>query len=401
LEWGCVGVGKMSYRDVRHLVHTMRRLGYPGLISLQGFKEPNFVLVAEVLFWLVKKFDPNCDASDDIATEVDRVIFLKSMALTMMQKMRIKLNLKRLYAAQDGAVKELLALAEWLDKAVMAAREEREGGEGAGLGGGEVDEEVSLRNVDLKRLRTLVGEVTSSGAKLHELLEGEKEFEAQRTAVLNRQMDMEEVERVIRTSMGRVKEDTERAEEELVNLERDERSLETKIEKRKAELERNQKRLATLQGVRPAYMDEYERLQTQLQNMYVVYLERFRNLEFLEAEMEKHNRAEMEKIEENQRNMKRMQKKIHEEELRILKGEGQYGMARGVSGSDEDEGSSSGSESSGSSESSESGSGSDSDDGGARGGGRAQARGNDAGLLGPIDESDEESSSESDASASD
>ena len=57
-------------------------------------------------------------------------------------------------------------------------------------------------------------------------------------------------------------------EQQLDELERNEKTLDAKIEKKKVELERNEKRLSTLQSVRPAYMDEYERLQGELGMLY-------------------------------------------------------------------------------------------------------------------------------------
>jgi clusterin-associated protein 1 len=64
-------------------------------------------------------------------------------------------------------------------------------------------------------------------------------------------------------------------EHQLDELERNEKTLDSKIEKKKAELERNEKRLSTLQSVRPAYMDEYERLQAELNVLYGQYLDRY------------------------------------------------------------------------------------------------------------------------------
>ena len=46
----------MSYRDLRSLTEMMRALGYPRLISLENFRQPNFQLVAEMLSWLVKRY---------------------------------------------------------------------------------------------------------------------------------------------------------------------------------------------------------------------------------------------------------------------------------------------------------------------------------------------------------
>ena len=43
---------------------------------------------------------------------------------------------------------------------------------------------------------------------------------------------------------------------------------------------------------RPAYMDEYERLEEDLQKLYDSYMERFRNLAFLEQQLDDHNRVE-------------------------------------------------------------------------------------------------------------
>lgn len=58
------------------------------------------------------------------------------------------------------------------------------------------------------------------------------------------------------------------------------------IKKKTADLERNEKRLKSLQSVRPAFMDEYESLEKQLAEQYAIYLERFRNLDYLEHELD-------------------------------------------------------------------------------------------------------------------
>ena len=58
----------------------MRGVGYPRLISMENFRTPNFVLVSDILYWLVQRYDPNVDIPDSIATEQDRIVFLKSIA---------------------------------------------------------------------------------------------------------------------------------------------------------------------------------------------------------------------------------------------------------------------------------------------------------------------------------
>ena len=48
---------------------------------------------------------------------------------------------------------------------------------------------------------------------------------------------------------------------------------------------------------RPAYMDEYEKLEEDLQKLYDSYMIRFRNLAYLEGQLEEYNRVEQDKFE--------------------------------------------------------------------------------------------------------
>ena len=92
----------------------MRSLGYPNVISMEAFRTPNFELVAELLYWLVKRYDPDAMISDEIGTETERVRFLKAVGTLMHGKARVKLSLRRLYASDGLAVKEMLKIASIL-----------------------------------------------------------------------------------------------------------------------------------------------------------------------------------------------------------------------------------------------------------------------------------------------
>lgn len=104
-------------------------------------------------------------------------------------------------------------------------------------------------------------------------------------------------------------------------LQDDETALQEKIAKKEQDLDRCKKRLKDLENVRPAFMDEFEKLEKELEKIYGVYIEKFRNVEYLEHQLEQYNQQEQEKLEESERNLKRMQKRLKEEELRILRGE--------------------------------------------------------------------------------
>ncbi|CAN0287693.1 unnamed protein product [Ectocarpus fasciculatus] len=142
----------------------MRALGYPRSVSMDNFRAPNFQLVADVLYWMVKRYDPDIAVSDNIESENDRVDFLTGVAEAMLNKAHIKLNAKRLYAADGHAVKELLKLATLLYSASRVEQDDTGGGGGGGGGGGSA---VSSTFVDDEAEAPLTSQARtgSAGAK--------------------------------------------------------------------------------------------------------------------------------------------------------------------------------------------------------------------------------------------
>merc|ERR1712166_1470500 len=108
---------RMSFRELRNFTEVMKSLGYPRIISIANFRQPNFELVVDVLYWLLMRYDPNCTISDEIATEKDRVKFIREVCNAFATKARVKLNAKKIYAADGYAVKELLKVANMLNRA--------------------------------------------------------------------------------------------------------------------------------------------------------------------------------------------------------------------------------------------------------------------------------------------
>merc|ERR1719198_2298158 len=105
--------------------------------------------------------------SDAIESEDDRVEFLTSISTALMARAKIKLNAKRLYAANGNAVRELLKVATTLYEAQRVDADVSP------------DEETELaplasRLKDVKGARALATEITDRGARLHDLLGQEK-----------------------------------------------------------------------------------------------------------------------------------------------------------------------------------------------------------------------------------
>merc|ERR1719450_1132422 len=131
----------------------------------------------------------------------------------------------------------------------------------------------------------------------------------------------EVIERAVNSMLSSHGQNLEQLKTMTEELTRDEKNLEGKIKKKRLELERCKKRLSSLVNVRPAFMDEYEQLEQQFERYYEQYVGRFRNLDYLEHALDMLNREEKERMEENERALKRMQKRLRDEEWRLLRGE--------------------------------------------------------------------------------
>ncbi|XP_061191125.1 clusterin-associated protein 1-like isoform X1 [Saccostrea echinata] len=303
----------MSYRDLRNFTEMMRALGYPRLISMENFRNPNFPLVAEVMRWLVKRYDPNADIHSDIDTDQDRVIFIKTVAEFMHTKAHIKLNTKKLYQSDGYAVKEMLKVTSMLYNAMKtntSTQSETDNEDDSSM----LSFDISSKINDLKEARRLASEITTKGATLYDLLGKEVDLREQRSIVIAKSLEINEVESGIGGSIRGVENEIKKYLMQLDNVASDEANLEAKIEKKRNELERNEKRLQTLQSVRPAYMDEYEKLEEDLQKLYEVYMDKFRNLTYLEAQQEEYHRAEQDKFEETEEKLKQMADRLKSEE---------------------------------------------------------------------------------------
>ena len=109
----------MTYRECRNLTEMLRALNYPRLVSIENFKKPNFELVADILFWLAQRYDPNTDISDNINEEHNRVDFIKAITTLFTTKARLKINPKKLYQADNAAVQEMLKITTVLYKVTL------------------------------------------------------------------------------------------------------------------------------------------------------------------------------------------------------------------------------------------------------------------------------------------
>lgn len=317
----------MSYRELRSFSETMRLLGYPSLISMESFRTPNVELVADCLYWLIKRYEPSAEVDYNIVHQSDRVFFFKQICEAALTKARIRLNIKKLYQCDGHAVQEMLKLANVLKKATKSVN-------------GEEPDFTSLQQMaaqknvhEAKAVQQLCSDLTSDGSSLFFLVEEEMQSRGNRQHVLSRATEVGEFERRLRELLTNVAQQVEQLQQSITNLSADETNLEQKIENKKTQLERAQKRYRSLMAVRPAYVEEYDKHEAELQAQFVKYLEQYRNLEYLEHQLAKFNAKEDALLKEQQTMLSVMRERLRKEELKTIRnGSAKRGGVRGSGG---------------------------------------------------------------------
>ncbi|ODM97131.1 Clusterin-associated protein 1 [Orchesella cincta] len=288
----------MSYRDLRNLAEMLRAVGYPRMVSVENFRNPNFPLVADIGRWLVSQYEPKTDFPHSVETEHDRVLFVRLFAEFMVTKVQVKLNTKRLYQADGYAVKELIKVVSVLHNAMRGSERDPRDAKFD-------DRPFDMLMHDLKELkgvREIASALTQRGVTLYDLLNKEVSLREIRQAALSKAYEHEEVERLLKGSVQMMSQEMSKLSGMIDSVQSNLASLDGKIEKRRGDLDRSQKRLLTLKKVRPAFMDEFEQLQTELSQVYKVYVNRFRCLAFLQNRIEEMNREDSERKAEEKLN---------------------------------------------------------------------------------------------------
>jgi clusterin-associated protein 1 len=199
---------------------------------------------------------------------------------------------------------------------------------------GAADESFALNSnlADLKNTRSLCSQIAETGASLFDLLQKEGDIRPDRenclrllecmSRDLGGNSEMEVVELAVASLLGSHGQNLEQLKMLSKELQCDEKQLEQKIHKKKQQLERCRKRLGSLASVRPAFMNEFEQLEQEFQFYFEQYVCRFRNLDYLEHEIDVLNQEEKDRMEEEEKALQRIRRRIRDAEWQLLLGEG-------------------------------------------------------------------------------
>ncbi|KHN73587.1 Clusterin-associated protein 1 [Toxocara canis] len=303
----------MSYRELRNVVEMMRALGYPRLLSMENFRTPNFKLVAELLEWIVRRFDPNTRVSTILDTEQERVIFIKSVVLILLQKARIKLNPKKLYQADGYAVQELAVVIRILYDTMKQPLD----ADGGAIAWNTMRSKVNTKMQEVRMCRQLASQIPQSGATLYDLLAKEVIAAEARSKALSFSLDLADAEKAVKQATEAIQDELAQINHNLQNISSDEATLDAKIERKKREYEQQQKRLAKLQSFRPQYMDEYEKYEKKLKQLYAIYVLKFRNVAYLQQLQSEFDKAERLRNAQAEQAMRNMVERMRAEEIAL------------------------------------------------------------------------------------
>lgn len=274
----------MSYRELRNFCEIMRSLNYPRTISMENFRVANFKLTAEIIFWLVNRFDPKFNLSDNIEDEKARVEFIKTACIFFFQNLKIKLNPKKLYASDGHAVQELLKVATILYNAKRTVESEKDFEYGQEL-------DISSKKNELSQIKNISGEIVDLGLNLLDLLDKEKGLKQSRDDAIayldsiskDYSSDKgEEIEKKIMDILSGQEQALEQLDIHVNELKQKENELNQELQVKKVELERAEKRLESLQHAQPSHQNELMQYENDLAVIYKVYVEKIRNQAYLE-----------------------------------------------------------------------------------------------------------------------
>ena len=291
----------------KDFTETMRAIGYPRLISMENFSRPNFELVADILFWMIRRYDPSVEIHESIETESDRVKFIID-ATKVPFLSDIRLNRRSLYAANGLAVKELIKIANLLKKGIDLVDSY------PGIGNFEDFKMPLSIRADIRDTRKLANDLTQIGSKIHAYVSKDNNNKSCDNLLMKLEhQSMDCVQKQVEVILDETKEEIERTKKQASHLEADKREINDHIETSKQELARIIKRLESLGNIKPAFMDEYESLEAELKIHYDEYVIRYRNIMYLQDEVNQVRRREKDEKAIRMKEVAKLKKKWNEE----------------------------------------------------------------------------------------
>jgi clusterin-associated protein 1 len=176
-------------------------------------------------------------------------------------------------------------------------------------------------------------QIVQSGVRLHNLLQEQSNIDPDLTKAisflsklsLNMIEDSSslnsEIEHNLQSQIEQINDDTIQIKDNISELEMDCQNLSHKLEIKSNEFQRLNKRFESIRKIQPAFRSEFESLELTNMALYNENCLKSRTLCYLDSELNHYRMSDAQKQFEQQRLLKQVQRRLREEELRVLRGD--------------------------------------------------------------------------------
>lgn len=308
-------LGVVAQVDKPDLFYILAELNFDGqqtLVDASSFEVPNFSLVCRLLNWFVRLLDDESleeslhEPIGNYLNQEDEIQFLTRIGHFFAKKLDIHLDLIALYNADESCFSELMKVAKPIyEAAKLLASEPPDGDERIESllsRSRKLAEEARLELMnDLEFLESssqvekvkdkskltdqeqtsLPIRIAATAADLESLLVEEDKFACERLRVMDRELDMAQIERLLGDSFQDIVDKTKELAELNEGLEKDLTRLDERLESKELEIEETRQSLNELLVESPEYYNEYERLKVEYETSYDEYVSRHRCFSYL------------------------------------------------------------------------------------------------------------------------
>lgn len=292
------------------LCRIVAALNYDGqqtLVTPQSFVKPNFTLVYDLLKWFARILvgrpddlslsaysieDHDRKLVTDMAesTTVDSLINLGRL---FHSKLGVHLNLVQLYRADASCCVELWKVAKPIHEAVESfVNDKFKYADSSSMTKmlesvrAEMDATLVVLRDEISKSpgkRDLAASISGLAEKLEILLDNEPNFNEQRQRVIDRRVELANIEQVLQTNHGCIIERTKELAKSNEELCKDLVRLDERLRAKEMEVDSSIERLNDLLVESPQYLSQYEQLYKDYETSYEAYVSKYRNLNYLES----------------------------------------------------------------------------------------------------------------------
>ncbi|CAL5976802.1 Clusterin_associated protein 1 [Hexamita inflata] len=299
----------MSYAELRKFSQNLTQLGYTKPVSIDAFRTPNFQLLVDIISFLVSSLVPDAKLSTKIDEIQDRLYFINTAVTIIQSHFCIKLNPKRLYAADISAVRELSKITDEVSMYIniIPADQENTGYTDLSMVAN------SLRNQSSELIK-----------RSTDLLLALKQFgdtaPANLQNALTKQPDVRQLQGAVQNRINILDEEVTKYSDELQTNKREKIHMQELLTQKQADLSRMNDRVESMRLTRPPYLIELEKAEAELTKVHQEYAKKHRSLSYLESQLRAGEAILKKKSKEKQQALSAIQDIVQQDEQENLIG---------------------------------------------------------------------------------